>query len=85
MRLQKLAGALANSNHHMQVGFFVTGGLQKSIVQQVMGKHPSIECKSIDKTELGIAMITSDFAKLLAVVELRNDSIMFAAKKRVVC
>ena len=74
MRLQKLAGALANSNHHMQVVFLVTDGLERSIVQQVMGKHPNIKCRSSNK---------NDFGKVLAGAAVCSDA-MFTAKNRVV-
>lgn len=46
MRLQKLAGALVNSSHHMQVHFTVTGSVQRSIVDQVLGKSPNIVCRT---------------------------------------
>ena len=83
MRLHKLAGALTNSTHQMQVVFLVDAGLARSVVQQVMQKHPSVECRNVDQDKFGSPKIPNEFGKAFAGMQALNGSIMFRAKKRV--
>lgn len=45
MRLRNLEAALAKASHHMQVVFVVNGAVEKSLVEQVMGKSKRVECR----------------------------------------
>lgn len=84
MRLHKLAGALSNSMHHMQVVFLVTGSSEQSVVQQIMEKYPTVECSSFNQNEFGTT-IPNRLGNAVAGMEVRSGSIMFTAKNRVVC
>lgn len=84
MRLHKLAGALTNSTHHMQVVFLVADGLERSIVQLIMEKYPAVECRSINQNEFGISMIPNGFRRGIASMQVRSGSIMFTARNTVV-
>lgn len=48
MRLQKLAAALANSSHYMQVQLTVTGNVARSTVAQVVRRYPNILSRTED-------------------------------------
>ena len=80
MRLHKLAGALSNSSHHMQFFFVVRDGVEKFIVQQVMERHSTIECREHASCDL------SEFTKLSQDLScIPTGSTMFTAKLRVGC
>lgn len=78
MRIHKLAGALTNSTHHMQFFFVVKDGSERSIVQQVMGLHPNIECKEQAPREL------DEFRKMLPELSrIPLGATLFTAKSTV--
>lgn len=80
MRIHKLAGALSNSSHHMQFFFVVRDGLEKSIVQQVMERYPTIECRKHASGDL------SEFTKLSPDLScIPTGTTMFTAKLMVGC
>lgn len=45
MRLRNLEAALSKASHHMQVVFVVTAAVEKSLVEQVMGRSTRVECR----------------------------------------
>ena len=45
MRLRNLEKALTKSTHHMQVVFAVDGAVERSIVQQILGKNSNVQCR----------------------------------------
>ncbi len=51
MRLRNLEAALAKSSHHMQVVFVVNGAVEKSLVEQIMGRSKRVECKERSSVE----------------------------------
>ncbi|DBA69667.1 hypothetical protein WJX79_002247 [Trebouxia sp. C0005] len=45
MRLRNLEAALSKASHHMQVVFVVSAAVEKSLVEQVMGRSTRVECR----------------------------------------
>lgn len=80
MRIHKLVAALTNGTHHMQFFFVVKDGLERSIVQQVMGLHPNVECREQAPCDLG------EFRKMSPDLSCTHTgTTLFRAKSAAAC